>query len=163
VARAALPGRHAARAPRQVPGAQPLRRPGARADRGGEHRYRRCRALSSHRRPLVDADPGARATLASRVRRGSGAIAGGSSGAGSGKTGVALYAMLRAVEHDLQAALMAPTESLAEQHFATIESLLPGELVRAGLLTGSTPGRRRTDLLSKLATGELSLIVGTHV
>jgi ATP-dependent DNA helicase RecG len=81
---------------------------------------------------------------------------------GSGKTVVALYAMLRAVEHDLQAALMAPTETLAEQHFATLQSLLGSEPVRAGLLTGSTPGRRRADLLGKLASGELSLIVGTH-
>ena len=81
---------------------------------------------------------------------------------GSGKTVVALYAMLRAVEQDLQGAMMAPTETLAEQHFATIQTLMPGELVRAGLLTGSTPARRRADLLSKLASGELSLIVGTH-
>ncbi len=81
---------------------------------------------------------------------------------GSGKTVVALYAMLRAVEHDLQAAMMAPTETLAEQHFATIAALMPGEPVRAGLLTGSTPARRRADLLAKLHTGELSLIVGTH-
>jgi ATP-dependent DNA helicase RecG len=81
---------------------------------------------------------------------------------GSGKTVVALYAMLRAVEHDFQAAMMAPTETLAEQHFATLQSLMPGEAVRAGLLTGSTPARRRADLLAKLASGELSLIVGTH-
>jgi ATP-dependent DNA helicase RecG len=81
---------------------------------------------------------------------------------GSGKTVVALYAMLRAVEHDFQAVLMAPTETLAEQHFATIATLMPGEAVRAGLLMGSTPGRRRADLLAKLASGELSLIVGTH-
>jgi ATP-dependent DNA helicase RecG len=81
---------------------------------------------------------------------------------GSGKTVVALYAMLRAMEHDLQAALMAPTETLAEQHFATIQTLLGAEPVRAGLLTGSTPARRRADLLAKLATGELSMIVGTH-
>ena len=81
---------------------------------------------------------------------------------GSGKTVVALYAMLRAVEHDLQAALMAPTETLAEQHFQTLQKLLGSENVRLGLLTGSTPTRRRADLLSKLATGELSLIVGTH-
>ncbi len=81
---------------------------------------------------------------------------------GSGKTVVALYAMLRAVEHGLQAAMMAPTETLAEQHFATIQSLMPGELVRVGLLTGSTPGRRRSDLLGKLASGELSVVVGTH-
>ncbi len=50
---------------------------------------------------------------------------------GSGKTVVALYAMLRAVEHGYQAALMAPTETLAEQHFATIHSLMGGEPVRA--------------------------------
>ena len=81
---------------------------------------------------------------------------------GSGKTVVALYALLRAIEQGLQGALMAPTETLAEQHFATIQALMPGEAVPAGLLTGATPARRRTDLLSKLATGELSLIVGTH-
>jgi ATP-dependent DNA helicase RecG len=81
---------------------------------------------------------------------------------GSGKTVVALYAMLRAVEHGFQAALMAPIETLAEQHFATIQKLLGVEPVRAALLTGSTPGRRRADLLGKLASGELSLIVGTQ-
>ena len=81
---------------------------------------------------------------------------------GSGKTVVALYAMMRAVENDLQAAMMAPTETLAEQHFATIQRLLGTEPVRAGLLTGSTPAGRRADLLAKLASGELSLIVGTH-
>ena len=75
---------------------------------------------------------------------------------------VALYAMLRAIEHGLQGALMAPTETLAEQHFATIQKLMPGEAVPAGLLTGSTPARRRADLLGKLESGELSLIVGTH-
>ncbi len=81
---------------------------------------------------------------------------------GSGKTVVALYTVLRAVEHGYQGALMAPTETLAEQHFATIQRLMPGSVVPIGLLTGSTPGRRRTDLLSKLESGELPLIVGTH-
>ena len=81
---------------------------------------------------------------------------------GSGKTVVALYALLRAIEHGYQGALMAPTEPLAEQHFATIQKLIGGEPITLGLLTGSTPARRRTDLLSKLATGELSLLVGTH-
>jgi ATP-dependent DNA helicase RecG len=81
---------------------------------------------------------------------------------GSGKTVVALAAMLRAVDHGMQAALMAPTETLAEQHFATIQRLLGGESVSAALLTGSTPGRRRADALAKLSTGELSLLVGTH-
>jgi ATP-dependent DNA helicase RecG len=81
---------------------------------------------------------------------------------GSGKTVVALYAMLRAVEHGYQAALMAPTETLAEQHFATIQRLIGGEPVSAALLSGSTPARRRRDVLGKLQSGELSLIVGTH-
>jgi ATP-dependent DNA helicase RecG len=81
---------------------------------------------------------------------------------GSGKTVVALYAMLRAVEHGCQAALMAPTETLAEQHFATIQRLIGAEPVTGALLTGSTPGRRRGDILGKLASGELSVIVGTH-
>src|SRR5215204_2767191 len=81
---------------------------------------------------------------------------------GSGKTVVALYAMLRAVESGAQAALMAPTETLAEQHFATLQKLMPGELVQAALLTGSTPQSRRTDLLGKLGSGELKILVGTH-
>jgi ATP-dependent DNA helicase RecG len=81
---------------------------------------------------------------------------------GSGKTVVALHAMLRAVEHGAQAALMAPTETLAEQHFATVQRLLGGEPVTVALLSGSTPARRRADVLAKLASGELSLVVGTH-
>jgi len=81
---------------------------------------------------------------------------------GSGKTVIALYALLRAVEHGLQGALMAPTETLAEQHFTTVQALLPGELVPVALLTGSTPAARRRDVLGKLASGELALIVGTH-
>jgi ATP-dependent DNA helicase RecG len=81
---------------------------------------------------------------------------------GSGKTVVALFSLLRAVEQGWQGALMAPTETLAEQHFATIQSLMPGEAVPAALLTGSTPAARRTDILGKLGSGELSLVVGTH-
>jgi ATP-dependent DNA helicase RecG len=81
---------------------------------------------------------------------------------GSGKTVVALHAMLRAVEHGAQAALMAPTETLAEQHFATVQRLLGSESVRVALLTGSTTASRRADTLDKLASGELSLVVGTH-
>ncbi|WP_320669943.1 ATP-dependent DNA helicase RecG [Patulibacter defluvii] len=81
---------------------------------------------------------------------------------GSGKTVVALHAMLRAVECGHQAVLMAPTETLAEQHFRTIQSLLPDALVPVGLLTGSTPAARRRPLLERLASGELPLIVGTH-
>jgi ATP-dependent DNA helicase RecG len=81
---------------------------------------------------------------------------------GSGKTVVALHAMLRAVEHGGQAALMAPTETLAEQHFATLQRLLGDSLLSIALLTGSTPGGRRREILARLASGELALVVGTH-
>jgi ATP-dependent DNA helicase RecG len=81
---------------------------------------------------------------------------------GTGKTVVALYAMLRAVEHGGQAALMAPTETLAEQHFETLQKLLGGELVQAGLLTGSTPAGRRQEVLARLGSGEMAMVVGTH-
>jgi ATP-dependent DNA helicase RecG len=84
---------------------------------------------------------------------------------GSGKTVVALHAMLRAIEHGGQAALMAPTETLAEQHFATIQALVGGWggfLISAALLTGSTTVARRREILGRLGTGELALVVGTH-
>jgi ATP-dependent DNA helicase RecG len=81
---------------------------------------------------------------------------------GSGKTVVALYALLRALEHGHQAALMAPTETLAEQHFATLRSLLGGEHVRLALLTASTAHRSRRTLLGELAEGCPTIVVGTH-
>ena len=80
---------------------------------------------------------------------------------GSGKTVVALHAMLRAVASGRQAALMAPTETLAEQHLATLDRLLGG-LSPIALLTGSTPARSRREALARLASGELELAVGTH-
>jgi len=80
---------------------------------------------------------------------------------GSGKTAVALAAMLRAVENGAQAALMAPTETLAEQHHRTLDLLLGGPLP-VELLTGSTSAARRRELLDRLASGQLQLVVGTH-
>jgi ATP-dependent DNA helicase RecG len=80
---------------------------------------------------------------------------------GAGKTVVALNAMLRAVENGAQAVLMAPTETLAEQHHRTLDSLLGG-VVPLELLTGSTSAARRRDLLARLGSGELQLVVGTH-
>jgi ATP-dependent DNA helicase RecG len=80
---------------------------------------------------------------------------------GSGKTVVALHAMLRAAENGRQAALMAPTETLAEQHLATLDRLLGGHLPIA-LLTGSTPAARRREIAGRLESGELRMVVGTH-
>jgi ATP-dependent DNA helicase RecG len=79
---------------------------------------------------------------------------------GSGKTVLALYAMLRVVESGWQAALMAPTETLAEQHLATLERLAPP--LPLALLTGSVPAASRRATLARLASGELPLLVGTH-
>ena len=80
---------------------------------------------------------------------------------GSGKTVVAVHAMLRALESGRQAALMAPTETLAEQHLLTLDRLLGG-LVPLALLTGSTAAAARRPVLERLASGELGLVVGTH-
>src|SRR6185503_12220390 len=80
----------------------------------------------------------------------------------SGKTVLALYAMLRAVEGGLQAALMAPTETLAEQHAATLDRLLANEPVPFALLTSATPAARRREALGRLGSGELGMVVGTH-
>jgi ATP-dependent DNA helicase RecG len=81
---------------------------------------------------------------------------------GSGKTVVALYTMLRALEAGHQAVLMAPTETLAEQHAATLDRLLGPALIPFALLTGATPAPARKQALNQLASGELGLILGTH-
>jgi ATP-dependent DNA helicase RecG len=81
---------------------------------------------------------------------------------GSGKTVVAVYSMLRALEAGFQAALMAPTETLAEQHAITLGKLLAEEAIPYALLTGSTPAPVRRRALDQLASGELGLILGTH-
>ena len=81
---------------------------------------------------------------------------------GSGKTVVAVYAMLRALEAGHQAALMAPTETLAEQHAITLGRLLAAEAIPFALLTGATPAPVRRQALNQLASGELGLILGTH-
>lgn len=81
---------------------------------------------------------------------------------GSGKTVVALFAMLLAVESGYQAALMAPTEILAEQHARTLRKLL-GELpVQVALLTGRLGASERRAALESIATGAAGIVVGTH-
>jgi ATP-dependent DNA helicase RecG len=81
---------------------------------------------------------------------------------GSGKTVVALYALLRAVEADRQSALMAPTETLAEQHFLTIDELCTPLGIRVSLLTSSLGTRERNAVRQLIASGDAPLVVGTH-
>ncbi len=81
---------------------------------------------------------------------------------GSGKTVVAVYAMLLAVAHGYQAVLMAPTEVLARQHALTLDRMLAESQVRRAALTGGLTPSQRTALLQRIAAGELDLVVGTQ-
>ena len=81
---------------------------------------------------------------------------------GSGKTLVGLLAMLLALDNHCQACLMAPTEILAAQHYATISHFLQGMEVKVALLTGSTRKKEREKLLPAIASGEIQIVIGTH-
>lgn len=81
---------------------------------------------------------------------------------GSGKTVVAIYSMLLCVAHGYQAALMAPTEILARQHFQTLRRQLKASRVRMALLTGSTPAAERQKIEQDLAAGNLDIVIGTQ-
>ena len=81
---------------------------------------------------------------------------------GSGKTLVAALAMARAAEAGLQSAMMAPTDLLARQHGATLEPLLAAAGISMAVLTGRDKGAARKAILARLASGELSVVVGTH-
>ncbi len=81
---------------------------------------------------------------------------------GSGKTIVAVLTMLIAIDNDYQAAMMAPTEILAQQHFQSISELLAPLSLGVCLLTGSIKGKERKAMLEDLASGKIHIIVGTH-
>jgi ATP-dependent DNA helicase RecG len=81
---------------------------------------------------------------------------------GSGKTVVAVYAMLAAIAHGRQASIMAPTEILARQHFETFSRLLEHARVRMTLLTGALTPAQRKRILEKISQGEIDLVVGTQ-
>ena len=81
---------------------------------------------------------------------------------GSGKTLVALMAMLLAIDNGFQACIMAPTEILAEQHLATMTAQTAGLNIRVALLTGTVKGKKREALLRDLAAGDINILVGTH-
>ena len=81
---------------------------------------------------------------------------------GSGKTMVALGAMLQAVENGCQAALMAPTELLAAQHYQTISAFLEPLGIQCALITGSLTGAKRRRLMDYVAVGAVKIVIGTH-
>jgi ATP-dependent DNA helicase RecG len=81
---------------------------------------------------------------------------------GAGKTIIAAYAVLSAIGNRRQAALLAPTEILAEQHARTFKSILRGTSVRIGHLAGGMKNKAGTDLRASLAKGEIDLLIGTH-
>ena len=81
---------------------------------------------------------------------------------GSGKTLVALMSMLLACDNGFQACLMAPTEILASQHYASIVRMTEGIGLRVGLLTGSTKKKERAELSEGLLSGEIDILIGTH-
>ena len=81
---------------------------------------------------------------------------------GSGKTMVALMSMLLAVDNGFQACMMAPTEILARQHFATISRQTEGMNLRVAILTGSSKAAERRHALEGIASGEVNILIGTH-
>ncbi|HET6171385.1 MAG TPA: ATP-dependent DNA helicase RecG [Gaiellales bacterium] len=81
---------------------------------------------------------------------------------GSGKTVVAVHAMLRAAEHGAQAALLAPTEVLVQQHAATVRKLVEPLGVEVAVITGDLPAAERRVRLQRIASGDAALVVGTH-
>lgn len=82
---------------------------------------------------------------------------------GSGKTIVALLSMLLAVDNGMQASIMAPTEILAQQHYASIKSLLSGQETTCALLTGSMKQKEKKEILRALEAGEIDILIGTHI
>jgi ATP-dependent DNA helicase RecG len=132
--------------------AQPLPPPGELASR-----YRAVLPFTltdAQEQALVEIDADlARATPMQRLLQGD---------VGSGKTAVALYTLLRAVEAGRQGALMAPTETLAEQHFLTIEGLCAELGVRVALLTSSLTAKERRATHQLVASGDVGIAVGTH-
>jgi len=81
---------------------------------------------------------------------------------GSGKTAVAAAVIFCTSKNGYQSALMAPTEILAQQHYKTLSSILNGSGISAALLTGSTKSKEKKEIKSRLSSGEIQLVIGTH-
>ncbi|HET7453451.1 MAG TPA: DEAD/DEAH box helicase, partial [Thermoanaerobaculia bacterium] len=112
--------------------------------------------------PLTRSQKDAMREIASDFRRGAPMARLLQGDVGSGKTAVAVLAALLAIENGAQAALMAPTEILAEQHADTIGRWLAGTRYRPALLTGRTPAAQRRELQAALREGRIDLLIGTH-
>ncbi|MFN0010660.1 MAG: ATP-dependent DNA helicase RecG [Phycisphaerales bacterium] len=143
-----------------------VRRAGARADQTAPP-LRWTAAIDRHIRarfpfPLTPAQNEVVAHIAADLQRPTPAHRLIQGDVGSGKTVVALYAMLMAAASGKQAALMAPTELLAEQHHASITGMLKGSDVKIALLTGTIPDADRRAVLAGLADGSVDLVIGTH-
>jgi ATP-dependent DNA helicase RecG len=139
-------------AAREQASAQPLPEPGELLER---YRASLPFTLTPHQERAIseiDVDLG-RSTPMQRLLQGD---------VGSGKTVVALYALLRAVERGRQGALMAPTETLAEQHFLTIDELCQPLGVRVSLLTSSIRAKEHRAARQLIASGDAHVVVGTH-
>ncbi len=132
--------------------AEPLPPPAELAGRYREALPFTLTAAQEHAIAEIDADL-ARSTPMQRLLQGD---------VGSGKTAVALYTLLRAVEAGRQGALMAPTETLAEQHFLTIEGICAELGIRVALLTSSITARERRAAHQLVASGDVGIAVGTH-
>lgn len=81
---------------------------------------------------------------------------------GAGKTVVSLAALLTVCEGNYQGVLMAPTDILAGQHYKAFEKMLAGTNIRIELLTGREKGKKRVNILERLASGEIDILIGTH-
>ncbi len=81
---------------------------------------------------------------------------------GSGKTMVGLMSMLIAIDNGFQACMLAPTEILAQQHRQSVTRYLDGMKVQVDFLSGNVKGKKRTDLLERLAAGQIDILIGTH-
>ena len=82
---------------------------------------------------------------------------------GSGKTAVAVLCMLLAIDNSMQACIMAPTEILARQHYLSISKMLEGQSLSIALLTGSMTKKEKSAIAERLESGEIDLLVGTHI
>src|SRR5699024_1223674 len=81
---------------------------------------------------------------------------------GSGKTIIAIIAMYKAVMNGYQAAMMAPTEILATQHYESISRTLDGYKIKCELLVGSISKKKKEQILEELKAGKIDIIIGTH-